>query len=90
MKMKTTNKPAYEIRLNHIRVSVWANSSERGTWFNTVLTRRYKDGEEWKDSNSFSGMADLALVAEGVRLARDFIARAETDAEQMSDAEIDE
>jgi hypothetical protein len=88
--MKSTNKPAYEIRLNHIRVSVWSNASDRGSWFNTVVTRRYKDGEEWKDSNSFSGLADLALVTEGVRLARDFISRAEVDAELVTDAEIDE
>lgn len=88
--MKATNKPAYEVRLNHIRVSVWANASERGAWFNTVVTRRYKDGEEWKDSNSFSGLADLALVAEGVRLARDFIAQAEGNGESEGVADTDE
>jgi hypothetical protein len=65
--------PAFEARLNHIRVSVWANSNNGKAWFNTVVTRRYRDGDEWKDSNSFSGLGDLALAAEGVRLAQDFI-----------------
>lgn len=75
----TKQTPVYEIRLAHIRVSVWANRSERGTWFNTVVTRRYRDGDEWKDSNSFSGLADLAIVVEGIRLARDYIAQHATD-----------
>ena len=75
----TKHTPVYEIRLANIRVSVWANRSERGTWFNTVVTRRYRDGDEWRDSNSFSGLADLAIVAEGIRLARDYIAQQGTD-----------
>lgn len=75
--MKNENKskqtPAFEARLNHIRVSVWENSANGKLWLNTVITRRYKDGDEWKDSNTFSGLGDLALVAEGVRLAQEFI-----------------
>lgn len=78
---KTTteaNKPAFEARLNHIRVSVWANEGENGArWFNTTITRRYKDGDEWRDTSTYSGLADLALVGEATRLARDFIAREE-------------
>ncbi len=68
-----SEKPAFEARLNHIRVAVWENSSNGKAWFNTVITRRFKDGDEWKDSNSYSGLGDLALAAEGVRLAQDFI-----------------
>ena len=76
--MKNENKskptPAFEARLNHIRVSVWENSANGKLWQNTVITRRYKDGDDtWKDSNTFSGLGDLALVAEGVRLAQEFI-----------------
>ncbi len=63
-------KPVFEARLNHIRVSVWENSSNGKTWFNTVITRRWKDGDDFKDSNSFSGLGDLALASEAVRLAQ--------------------
>ena len=69
--------PAFETRLNSIRVSVWRNHGENGDWFNTVITRRYKDGEEWRETNALNGLADLALVIEGARLARDFIAEQE-------------
>ena len=68
------NRPSFEVRLNAIRVSVWLNHSENGDWFNTVITRRYRDGEDWKETNTFNGLADLALVLEGGRLAREFIA----------------
>lgn len=89
--MTTNNKPVFERRLNNIRVSVWANANDKGTWFNTVVTRRYKDGEEeWRDSNSFSGLADLALVAEAVRLARDYIAAVEAEGTSNSAVEGNE
>ncbi len=69
-----SNRPLFEVRLGAIRVSVWRNQSDNGDWFNTVITRRYRDGEDWKETNTFNGLADLALVSEGARLARDFIA----------------
>lgn len=75
--MSTKDKPAFEKRLNHIRVTVWENQSEGKPWFNTVITRRYQDGTEYKDTNTFNGLADLALVAEAVSLARDFIRQRE-------------
>ena len=72
-KTENTNKPAFEARLNNIRVSVWRNVGENGDWFNTVISRRYKDGDEWRDSNTFNGLADLAIVGEAYRLAREYI-----------------
>lgn len=72
-KNKESKKPEFETRLSNIRVSVWKNSGENGDWYNTVITRRYKDGDEWRDSNTFNGLADLALLSEATRLAREFI-----------------
>lgn len=76
------DKPAYEKRLNQIRVTVWENQSESGPWFNTVITRRYMEGTVHKEANTFNGLADLALVAEAVALARDFIRQQEDEANQ--------
>lgn len=73
-KNDSTNKPAFEARLSHIRVTVWENSSESGVYHTVSIVRRYKDGDEWKSATSFSGIADLALLMESCRLARDFIA----------------
>ena len=74
-----THKPAFETRLGSIRISVWANENDRGVWFNTTIIRVFKEGDAWKESSSFSGLADLALLKEGIRLAREFIAKATTD-----------
>ena len=65
--------PAYEARLNHIRLTIWENVNKGSSYFNTVITRRYKDGDEFKESNTFSGLGDIALLSEAVNLAREFI-----------------
>ena len=72
-KEKNAPTPAYEARLNHIRLTIWENVNKGSSYFNTVITRRYKEGDEWKESCTFSGLGDLALVAEAVSLAREFV-----------------
>lgn len=72
-KSESNNKPAFEARLSHIRVTVWENSSDSGIYHTISIVRRYKDSDEWKTATTFSGLADLALVHEACRLARDFI-----------------
>ncbi len=72
------NKPIYEERLGHIRLTVWENTNERGTFYNVNVVRRYRDTDgEYRDTHTFTGLADLALVAEAARLARDFVTRAQ-------------
>lgn len=74
----TNNAPAYAINVGHLHVSVWENTSDSGkNWFNTQIVRRYKDGDQWKDSTSFSGVGDLALLTEAVALAKRFVTNRE-------------
>jgi hypothetical protein len=58
----TANRPVFEARLGRLKAAVWANSTENGVRHNTTFRRIYKDGEEWKDSDSF-GRDDLLLLA---------------------------
>ena len=45
-------KPVKKIQLGSIRATIWENASDKGKpWFNVVVTRSYKDGDEFKDSN---------------------------------------
>jgi len=47
-------KPAHEIRLGRIRVTIWANQTDdHDLWFNVTLTRLYRDENTWKDAASF-------------------------------------
>ena len=74
--MKTNGTPpVFERRLGSIRVAVFENSSESGPWWTASLVRRYKDkdGDEWRDANTFNGLQDLAVVQEVVGLAQQFI-----------------
>ena len=54
-------KPVHEIRVGGIRGSVWKNETEKGPRFNTTFDRSYRDGEEWKTSDSF-GRDDLLTL----------------------------
>jgi hypothetical protein len=59
------------VRLCHrydIQAAVWENDTDQGPRYNTTFSRSYKDGEEWKSSDSF-GRDDLLTVAEAARLA---------------------
>lgn len=77
MKKKTkadNNSPAFEARVGSVRVSVWKNESDSGAvYFNTTLERRYRDGDEWKSSTSFTGLGDCTLAAAALDLAREFL-----------------
>lgn len=86
----TQNGPVFERRLNHIRVSVWKNITEGKPWFNTVFTRRYKEGNEWRDSSTFNGLADLALLQEALDVARSYIRRQEEALVETAGDEADE
>ena len=55
-------KPIHEVRLGAIKAAVWRNETENGVRFNATLTRLYKDGEQWKSTDSF-GRDDLLLLA---------------------------
>ncbi len=54
--------PVQEIRMGRIRAAIWENATTNGTRYNVTVSRIYKDGDTWKDSNSF-GRDDLLIVA---------------------------
>lgn len=78
---RKSSKPVYEKRLGSIRLAVFENESDGRRFFNASITRSYKDGDEWKESNTFNGLHDLALLKEVVGRAADFIASREEAAE---------
>lgn len=58
----TANKPAHEIRISGIRATIWKNDTAQGPRYNTTFERSYRDGEQWKTSDSF-GRDDLLVVS---------------------------
>lgn len=48
------NKPT-NIKIGAVQVAIWTNTSKKGNTFQTAqLTRSYKDGDEWKQTNNLN------------------------------------
>ena len=69
---KQKQQPAHEIRMGAIRATIWENQTTTGIRFNVTVSRLYKDGEEWKQTDSF-GRDDLQLLAKVIDLAHTWI-----------------
>ncbi len=67
-------RPVHEIRLGLIKGAIWANTTREGVMFNVTFERSYKDGEEWKTTNSF-GRDDLLKLAKLADEAHSWITR---------------
>ena len=94
-------RPCYETRLGSIRVAIWENVTEGGAtggngnggnsaprrWHNVSLTRRFKIGNQWKETSTFNGLGDLAQACRALQLAEQWITKRQetsTDSEQAS------
>ena len=61
-KMKNNKqKPIHEIRLGAVKAAIWENTHDNVIRHNVTVARLYKDGEDWKSSDSF-GRDDLPLL----------------------------
>jgi hypothetical protein len=60
--MRDKQKPTHEVRFGAIKAAVWQNQTNNGIRFNTTFTKIYKDGNQWKNTESF-GRDDLLLLA---------------------------
>lgn len=72
MSTNEKTKPVHEIRLGAIKAAIWANDTQAGIRHNVTFTRLYKDGEEWRSSDSF-GRDDLPVVAKVADMAHTWI-----------------
>lgn len=66
------NKPIHAIRFGSIKAAIWENKIKTGTWYGVTFSRIYKDGEEWKHTDSF-GRDDLLTVAKCADQAHSWI-----------------
>jgi hypothetical protein len=67
--MAKNDKPVRKFRVGYVTAAVWKN----GEFFNVTVTRSYKDGDEWKDTDSL-GSGDLMNAVRALQRAEDFIA----------------
>jgi hypothetical protein len=77
-------KPIHEVRLGSIKAAVWKNDTENGTRYNVTFSRIYKDGDQWKSTDSF-GRDDLLIVGKVADQAHSWIfAQAQTQDEEKA------
>ena len=60
--MPNTSKPIQEVRLGCIKAAVWKNETENGARYNVTFCRLYKEGDQWRTTESY-GRDDLLLLA---------------------------
>ena len=71
------SSPAHKIRISNLSVTIWRNSSEKGTWYSVNPSRSYKKGDEtWKETDSL-GFDDLLTMAKLLDQAHTWIAEAD-------------
>ena len=73
-------QPIHSIRIGYIKASVWHNQTKAGDRHNVTLTRLFRDGDVWRESNHF-GRDDLLLLAKVVDQAHTWICQQGTVAE---------
>jgi hypothetical protein len=47
------NRPEESIRYGAVEAAIWRNQGENGDFLNTTFTRHYRQGEDWKQTDSF-------------------------------------
>ena len=58
----TNPQPVAEVRIGRVKAAIWQNETEGRTRHNVTFSRLYKDGEQWKTTQSF-GNNDLLVLA---------------------------
>ncbi len=66
------SKPVHEVRIGLIKAAVWHNMTRAGERYNVTLTRLFRNGDVWKESNHF-GRDDLLVAAKVLDLAHSWI-----------------
>ena len=69
-----TKRPIHEIRLGNVRATIWPNQKDQRTWYAVSVSRRYKQGSEWKDVTNFNH-DDLPVLVQAVQMAYSWIWR---------------
>lgn len=66
--MPKANQPAAKFRLGYVTATVWKNDE----FYNVVLVRSYKDGDDWKETDQLNA-GDLLNAAKVLERAESFI-----------------
>jgi len=65
-------KPVHEVRLGTIKAAVWKNETDNRAHYSVTFVRFYKEGNQWKTTESF-GRDDLLMLSKAADRAHSWI-----------------
>jgi hypothetical protein len=71
-KGEKARKPVHKLKDGAIEIAVWQNDGDKGTFYTVTHRRSYKQGDAWKESDSY-GKDDLLALAKLLDLAHTWI-----------------
>jgi hypothetical protein len=60
--ISNNEKPVHTIRVGVIEVAIWRREGENGPFYSVSSKRSYKDGDQWKQADSY-GLDDCLLLS---------------------------
>lgn len=72
MEQLNSSRPVHEIRIGSVKAAVWRNETAMGPRFNATLSRLYKEGDDWRSTDSL-GRDDLLTAAKVLDLVHTWI-----------------
>ena len=73
-------KPVEEVRIGRVKATVWRNGTDEQPRYNVTFSRLYKEGDQWKSTQSF-GRNDLLVLAKVADLVHTRILQLPAEAE---------
>ena len=84
--MANHKKPVAEVRIAGVKAAIWENEVGDRTRHNVTFSRLYKDGDQWKSTQSF-GRNDLLVLAKVADLAHSRIFELQHEEDEPETAE---
>lgn len=85
--MRNKTRPTHEVRLGSIKAAVWRNDTETGVRYNVTFSRLYKEGDQWKSTESF-GRDDLLLLGKVANDAHSWICQRSQEHDDFAKAPV--
>ena len=79
-------KPVEEVRIGRVKATIWRNGTDEQPRHNVTFSRLYKEGDQWKSTQSF-GRNDLLVLAKVADQTRLFQLPAEA---ELPEVQVDE
>ena len=81
-------KPVEEVRIGRVKATVWRNGTDEQPRYNVTFSRLYKEGDQWKSTQSF-GRNDLLVLAKVADFAHTRILQLPLQ-EELPERQVDE